>query len=399
LALKALLFFFLSTAVCFASPLGIRMVENHVWGSGETLLAFLQENMIPLKLYYEMDEEDEKLLADIRNNTIYQVLRDDKGKIEQVLLPLDDELALHIMRTDENGYEAKVVPLAYETKNKSIMITFQGIPSKEIMRKTENFELSLGVEQLFRGVVDFRKIRIGDKLIIYYTEKKRLGKFFGEQKIEAAMMEEGGKRYYQFLALDGHYYDQRGKSTAGASAFIVPCRYKRISSPFTKKRWHPILKRYRAHHGIDYALSSGTPVKAAYGGKVIFVGTKGGYGKTVVIRHPAGYRTLYAHLSAFKTSVGKRVKTGEIIAKSGNTGRSTGPHLHFGLSLNGRWIDPAMKIVFKRGLTGSKKLAFKASVKVYMNKMKALLQSQEGEIPNLEELEQRAGARAGKDAV
>jgi murein DD-endopeptidase MepM/ murein hydrolase activator NlpD len=374
--------------ILFAFHLSHKMVQDKVWGRGETLLAFLQANAIPLKLYYEMDAEDEKLLADIRVNTLYQVLYDDDGKVEQVLLPLNDELELHIMK-EETGYTAKVIPIIYETNKKTLVLHFEDIPSRDIFNKTENFELSLGIEQLFRKIVNFKKIRKGDSLIVYYTEKRRLGKFFGEQKIEAAMIEERGKRKYQFLALDGKYYDERGKTT-GSTSFVVPCRYKRISSRFTKKRWHPILKRYRAHHGIDYATPIGTPIKAAYSGKVIFVGRKGGYGKTVVIKHTAGYKTLYAHLSRFHVSVGQKVKTGQHIADSGNTGRSTGPHLHFGLSENNRWINPALKIVFKNGLSGSKRSAFNATVKIYKQKMKNLLKCQiKTKIPTLEELEKR----------
>ncbi len=366
-----LTFLFLNSL--FAVPLSHKMVQDKVWGRGETLLAFLQENMIPLKLYYELDSEDEKLLADIRINTLYQVLKDENGQIEQVLLPLNDELELHIMIGEDGEYKASVIPIIYETNKKSLMITFEDIPSKDILKKTENYELSLAITQLFRKIVNFKKIRLGDKLIVYYTEKKRLGKFFGEQKIEAAMIEEGGKKRYQFLALDGKYYDQKGKTT-NTSSFIVPCRYKRISSRFTQKRWHPILKRYRAHHGIDYATPIGTAIKAAYSGKVIFAGRKGGYGKTVVLKHASGYKTLYAHLNSYKVHVGQKVKTGQLIARSGNTGRSTGPHLHFGLSLNNRWINPALKIVFTKGLSGSKRAAFNASTKIYMQKMKNLLE-------------------------
>lgn len=400
--LKKVLFFTILLAnTLLSAPLSHKMVQDRVWGRGETLLAFLQENMIPLKLYYELDHEDEKLLADIRINTLYQVLKDEYGNIEQVLLPLNDELELHIMIDEDGAYRASVIPIVYETNKKSLMITFEDIPSKDILKKTENFELSLGITSLFRKIVNFKKIRLGDKLIVYYTEKRRLGKFFGEQKIEAAMIEEGGKKRYQFLALDGKYYDQKGKTT-NTSSFIVPCRYKRISSRFTKKRWHPILKRYRAHHGIDYAIPTGTAIKAAYGGKVIFAGRKGGYGKTVIIKHPGGYKTLYAHLNSYKVHVGKKVKIGALIAYSGNTGRSTGPHLHFGLSVNNRWINPALKIVFTKGLSGSKRSAFKASTKIYMQKMSNLLEADKCSSKvgiSLEELDLEEENNTTKDAV
>ena len=387
----------------FSTTLAPKMVQDHVWGSGETLLAFLHDNQMPLKLYYEMDIENEKLLADIRVNTVYQVLRDFDGKVEQVLLPLNDELELHIMKRAKGEYEAKVIPIIYETTKKHIVLSFDDIPSRDILAKTENFELALGVEQLFNNVLSFKKVRLGDRLVVYYTEKRRLGRIFGEQTIEAAMMEQNHKKYYQFLGLDGKYYDEKGKNISHGSAFIVPCRYKRISSRFTKKRWHPILKRYRAHHGIDYAVSTGTPIKAAYGGKVIFSGTKGGYGKTVVIRHSFGYKTLYAHLSAFKVHVGQRVKQGDLIAYSGNTGRSTGPHLHFGLSLNNRWIDPASRIVFKKGLRGKQKQAFHDTMKLYMKKIDALLEIQkkgaDEYLPSLEELEKTVDSTRSQDGA
>jgi len=398
---KVFFFSLLLVNTLLAAPLSNKMVQDRVWGRGETLLAFLQDNMIPLKLYYELDYEDEKLLASIRINTLYQVLKGDDGKIEQVLLPLNDELELHIMIGDDGEYKASVIPIIYETNKKSLMITFEDIPSKDILKKTENFELSLGITGLFRKVVNFKRIRLGDKLIVYYTEKRRLGKFFGEQRIEAAMIEEGGKKRYQFLALDGKYYNEKGKTT-NTSSFIVPCSYKRISSRFTKKRWHPILKRYRAHHGIDYATPTGTTIKAAYSGEVIFAGRKGGYGKTVIIKHSGGYKTLYAHLNSYKVHVGKRVKTGECIAYSGNTGRSTGPHLHFGLSVNNRWIDPALKIIFTKGLTGSKRSAFKSSTKLYMQKMSNLLEADKCSSKlgiSLENLDLEEENNTTKDAV
>ncbi len=351
------------------------IVQEQVWGAGETFLSFLHQNHMPLKLYYKLDPEDEKLLMDIRMATVYQIVRDEHGEVLEVLLPLSEELQLHISKDLKGEYQLKVIPIIYKTIRKSLVMAFQGIPSKEITKRCDNFDLAIEVEQLFKKVIDFRKIRKGDRLVVLYDEKMRLGKPFGDPIIEAAMIEVRGKPYYRFLALDGRYYDQDGKN-ATKSSFIVPCHYRRISSTFTNKRWHPILHRYRAHHGIDYATPTGTPIKAAYNGKVIFAGKKGGYGNVVIIRHPSGYKTFYAHLSRFKTHVGKQVKTGELIALSGNTGMSTGPHLHFGLSRNGKWINPALQITFTGGLRGAKRQTFLQSVKIYRQKIKNLLQSQ-----------------------
>ncbi len=114
--------------------------------------------------------------------------------------------------------------------------------------------------------------------------------------------------------------------------FIRPVE-GRVTSPFGP--------RWGSHHdGIDYAASVGTPVKAAGGGRVVHVGYSGGYGRTVIIEHQEGMRTLYAHLNSYDVRVGERVNRGQTIARTGNSGRSTGPHLHFEVRVNGRPVNP-----------------------------------------------------------
>ena len=348
-------------------------IEDKVWKSGETLLGFLQENMLPLKLYYDMDDEDEKISSDIRANTICSILRDDEYEIRQALIPLNEELQLHIYRDNNNSYSMSVEPIIYQSHKKTLVLTVNNLLSKDIVEKTGNFKLSVEFEQIFRKSFDFRKLHLGDKIVAFYTEKIRLGKFYGTQKIEAAMIKNRSKRHYLFLLDDGKYYDSHGK-TIDTDSFMVPCKYRRISSRFTKKRWHPILRKYRAHHGIDYAGPVGTPIRAALGGKVIFMGRKGGYGNTIIIRHKGGYKTLYAHLSRFNNRIRKvRVKKGTVIGYMGNTGRSTGPHLHFGLSYRDKWINPESKIVIRGALRGAKKQEFLKLVKEYKGKIEQLL--------------------------
>lgn len=347
----------------YAYTLYNNIVEDRVWKRGETLLGFLEENQLPLSLYYNLDDDDEKLSSDIQSSTVYQILRDDKAQIRQVLIPLNEELQIHIYREGEGNYTFSIDPIRYQTKEVELAMQISSIFSKDIVKKTDNFPLAVALEQLFKPVVKFEKMREGDKVAVHYLQKVRMGKIYGTQKIYSAMIETGKKAYYQFLADDGNYYDQKGRSHE-SSSFIVPCKYRRISSPFTLKRWHPILHRYRAHHGIDYAGKVGTPIHAAYDGKVIFMGRKGGYGNTVVIRHKGGYKTLYAHMSRFNNKVrGRKVKKGTIIGYLGNTGMSTGPHLHFGLSLHDRWIDPAKKIVLVKRLQGKARRAFLQKVK------------------------------------
>ena len=158
-----------------------------------------------------------------------------------------------------------------------------------------------------------------------------------------------------------------------------PVRHARISSRFTRKRWHPILKRYRAHLGIDYAARRGTPIMAAGSGKIIFAGYTRGYGNLIKIRHGDGYMTLYAHQKRFRKGIrrGKYVKQGQVIGYVGSTGLSTGPHLHFGLYKNGRAINPASVVrVTTKKLGGKARKRFLQLKKRYDEKIEAHLKAQ-----------------------
>ena len=126
-------------------------------------------------------------------------------------------------------------------------------------------------------------------------------------------------------------------------AFLrTPVDFARISSHFNLRRKHPILNKIRAHKGTDYAAPTGTPIKAAGNGKVIFAGTKGGYGRTVIIRHGQSYQTLYAHMHRYGRGIktGKKVKQGQVIGYVGKSGLATGPHLHYEFYKNGSVRNP-----------------------------------------------------------
>lgn len=139
----------------------------------------------------------------------------------------------------------------------------------------------------------------------------------------------------------GEYWDGSGHAMQGGW-LRTPCRFDRISSPFNPRRMHPILRRIQPHNGVDYAAGTGTPVWAAADGRISFAGEKGANGNLVSIRHDGGFESHYAHLSRFARGIrsGMEVSQRQLIGYVGSTGRSTGPHLHFGLKLNGQFVDP-----------------------------------------------------------
>jgi len=135
------------------------------------------------------------------------------------------------------------------------------------------------------------------------------------------------------------YYNRAGQSLR--KEFLKsPLKVYRISSGYSKNRFHPILKIYRPHKGVDYAAPSGTPVHALGEGTVVFAGWKGGYGKYVRIKHPNGFQTGYGHLSRIAVKTGQKVSQGQVIGYVGATGLATGPHLHFEMFKAGALVNP-----------------------------------------------------------
>jgi murein DD-endopeptidase MepM/ murein hydrolase activator NlpD len=155
------------------------------------------------------------------------------------------------------------------------------------------------------------------------------------------------------------YYDEAGKS---AQKFLVrkPVTTARFSSGFGMRR-HPILRRYRMHTGVDWAAPTGTPIMAAGDGVVEKIGTRSGYGRSITLKHMHGYETTYNHMSGYAKGLkaGDKVAQNQVIGFVGSTGLSTGPHLHFEVLVNGRFVDP-LKIRVPRGreLQGAELVAF-----------------------------------------
>lgn len=347
---------FLLTTTLFSSQ-----VEQFRWPKGETYLIFLEKHNFPAKkLYYDLDRDDQILTEEMRTGVHCQILKDDNNIIEQVLLPLNDELQIHIYKhKDEYHFEA--IPIVSNTKTEAFTIKINNSPYYDIVKATGSKKLAQIFVSNFRNSLNFKRdLRKGDTLVMVYDQKYRLGRPFSMPILKVAMIEMRKKQHFIYLNDDDRYYDAKGHEVEG---FLLarPVRGARISSYFTKRRFHPILKKWRAHLGIDYAARRGTPVIAAGSGRIIYAARLGSYGNLVKIRHDDGYETRYAHLKSFRRGIrrGKYVKKGHTIGYVGNTGRSTGPHLHFELRKRGRAINPLRVVqVTTKKLKGKERKAF-----------------------------------------
>lgn len=341
---------------------------------GETFLTFLDKYSIPQKLYFDLEKEDKELCSEITADNYFYLMENEDGTLNQVLIPVSEEMQLHVYKDIDNTYKFEAIPISYREYTETIAIPVTTSVSKELQDATGNAALAANLKSIFSKSVNFRRMQKGDFIAIEYTQKELLGRPLGQPDIKSAMVEVSGKKYYRFKnEKNEKYYDETGKAYTKFYFFKIPVSYSRISSQFTKKRYHPVLKRYRAHLGTDFAAPRGRKIYAAGDGRVEFVGRRGGYGNCTIIRHPNGYKTLYGHQSRFKPGLkrGQRVKKGDLIGYVGSTGLSSGPHLHLGVYKNGRAVNP-LSVIKKPehvALKGKEKLTFIANAK---NKMKEL---------------------------
>ncbi|RDU65079.1 peptidoglycan DD-metalloendopeptidase family protein [Helicobacter sp. MIT 14-3879] len=358
--------------------------SNQIWDKGYTFLKFLEAYNIPLSVYWNMYAEDKELTAEIYAGVRYYTLVDDNVLI-QALIPLNDETQIHIFK-DGDSYKVDFIPIKYFKSNASIAISVQKSPYQDLIELTDDINLANEFVNIYKNAIDFNtKVLKEDKLALIYDYKYRLGRPFGNPEIKASLIETNRSPNFLFAYNDGKYYNERGDEVMGLS-LKTPIKIKsvRISSKFSLNRMHPILKVKRPHYGVDYAAPKGTPVNAASNGIVVFAGIKNGYGNVVEIQHSNGLKTLYAHLSSYKVKKGQKVKTGQTIAQVGNTGMSTGAHLHFGLYKNNKPINPLSNIKSTTSvLAKAQKEEFLKIAKGYEEKLKiAIMDNFSGYTPN-----------------
>lgn len=350
---------------------GGRVTSEH-WGKGQTFSQYLDAKGISSGVLQSIAKEDVKYLSEIQSGQEFYELKDKNGKLEQVLIPIGEEMQIRLAKEHgSSSYNFDIIPIVYKEKEYKATIYIEKNLHTDITNAVGHPALANKMGQLFKGTVNAKKFKKGDKVSFLYRQKTRMGKPYLMPHISIAMLESRDKKQFIYADEDGYGYKSDKKSQAytvtgkkkitytrrvpvskKSARFGMPLRHIRVTSTFSHRRFHPILKRYRPHHGTDFGAKRGTPLLAVNSGRVSFAGRMGGYGKVVKIRHSGGYESLYAHQSRIRVKRGQHVKKGQIIGYVGNTGRSTGPHLHFGLRKHGRWINP-MKVLRKKSAGSS----------------------------------------------
>ncbi len=281
----------------------------------------------------------------LRPHQRYEMWRGVDGHIDRLLLHLTSLRYVEVVR--EGGvFVAR--EREFETRSERVRVlgTVQTTLGAALEQAGERASLALMVRDFFSPEIDFRshvrrsdqfrilveKVMVGDRFVQYGSILA--AEYRGQMGIVRAFR-------YEQPDLGAGVYDEQGQSLQ--RLFLRhPVPGARITSRFSLRRLHPILKRYRPHLGIDYAAPTGTPVQAVADGQVIFAGQQGQNGLLLVLRHAGGYKSHYGHLHRLAKGIrsGVKVRRGQVVASVGNSGLSTGPHLHYGLSRDGRYLDP-----------------------------------------------------------
>ncbi len=315
--------------------------------SGDSLARIFSRLGLSAKLLHQITNSsaEAKGLTRIKPGESLKIRLDDNRQLLELIYQRSAVEALHIT-PDRDSFKTKTKTKQVENRLGYLSGTIISSFYLSAQKAGLSDALIMDLATIFGWDIDFAlEIRKGDRFSVVFEEEFLHGTRYGNGRILAAEFVSRGKVYRAIRHAkengESDYYSPDGKSMR--KAFLrAPVDFRRISSRFTKERFHPVLGKKRPHRGVDYAAATGTPIKAAGDGRVIFRGTKGGYGRTVILKHGSQYTTLYAHLSRYRGGVnsGSRVRQGQTIGYVGKSGMATGPHLHYEFRVNKRHRNP-----------------------------------------------------------
>ncbi len=269
----------------------------------------------------------------------------ESGLLRNLVYPIDRDHFLEAVRDAGGGFRGRVAAVPYEVRRETVRIRIENSLYEATLASGEMMELFEPLSRMFEYDVDFnRDVQPGDTVMALLEKKYLDGRLAAYGDILAAEMVNRGKpiQVVRYPAPGGGtgFYHPDGRSTR--RMFLrCPLPFVRVTSRYGMRR-HPILGYSRRHNGTDFAAPYGTPVRATAAGVVSARGRDNGRGNYVTIRHANGYASHYYHLQRFAAGLraGQRVDQGQVIGTVGSTGLSTGPHLHYGMQHNGRYINP-----------------------------------------------------------
>ena len=331
------------TPVLMASP-QIRTISGKV-KKGQTATCLLND-YLSMRTICDLDARAKAIfpLTRIRKGQPYKIkiLNDALVTFEY---DIDDQDRLLIHR-EADDFSISRLPIEYEIRQEVVSVDIRSTVSEAVLRSKEGHDLAWKLADIFAWDIDFiRDIRPGDTFRVLVEKKYRDDHFAGYGDIKAAFFSNQGTTYKAFLYEnvqgEKRYYDENGRSLE--KAFLkAPLNYSRISSSFSASRFHPILKRYRSHPGVDYAAPKNTPIKAVADGVIKSIYYNKTTGRQITIQHVNGYETSYFHMNKYARGMrkGRKVTQGEIIGYVGKTGLATGYHLCFRMRKNGKPVNP-----------------------------------------------------------
>lgn len=252
-------------------------------------------------------------------------------------------------------------------------VVFSGRIDTNFLVDAKNSGLTLNevatITKVLQWQLDFRRLQKGDRFAVY-IQREMINNRHESSELLAVRIKNFNQDYYAILADDGNYYNSNGGGLSRSLMRYPLDKPARVSSPFNPHRLNPVTKRITPHNGVDFAVSRGTKVLASGDGEVVMAKYSGSAGNYIAVRHGRQYATRYMHLDKILVKPGQRVKKGQTIALSGNTGRSTGPHLHYELHIDNKPVNPmTASLPQSTGLTGKSKAAYLDLVKTVKSKL------------------------------
>ena len=336
----------LASAQLTGEPAEVLVTDTHKIRKGESLGSIFKARKFDLAIPENVSRHEvaSTLVALSIGDTLTFKLNQDE-ELRQIRYPVG---TLQELVVDLDGVEienAKVVDLPYRTAQYRVSGEIDTSLYQSALDSGLSVNLIMDLVTIFGWDIDFvQDIRNGDEFHVVYEDYMLEDEKLADGHILAAEFTTQGRTHRAIRFEDDEgipsYYNPEGESMMG-TFLRSPVKFSRISSRFGKRK-HPISKKWKAHKGVDYAAARGVPIRATADGKIIHAGRKGGYGKTIILRHAGRFTTLYAHMNGFAKGMrtGQRVKQGETIGYVGTTGYSTGPHLHYEFRFDGIHRNP-----------------------------------------------------------